>query len=46
MGIIDKNDEQVAVMIAFGYATKKPVRDKCRRPINEIVRFVPKEDCQ
>lgn len=38
--IICRDYEQVAVMLALGYATKKGYHQKQRREINEIVKFI------
>jgi len=37
---IDKNKEHVAVMVAFGYRDEEPIRNKTRRPLNEVIKYI------
>jgi nitroreductase len=39
-GLIDLDQERVAVLAAFGYRAEDPHREQCRRPMSEIVRTV------
>jgi len=38
--LIEKGKEHVAVMAAFGYKNGEPTRNKTRRPLNEIVKYI------
>lgn len=40
LGILDREKFGVSVMVSFGYRKEEPLREKTRRPFNEVVEWI------